>query len=145
MKAFVDLVVTETTTTIEGLMGKTPSVSHTQDDSVSLENLPTPYAISYIQASGDGHGEIVMVIPVEMGTALADMMLGGEGEVKSEMSDDDLDAIKEISSNILVLFLLRLILKMSYQNSTLRVAILNLLQKIWICLALIRHIFLILH
>ncbi|AAP77745.1 flagellar motor switch protein FliY [Helicobacter sp. MIT 03-1614] len=100
MKAFVDLVVTETTTTIEGLMGKTPSVSHTQDDSVSLENLPTPYAISYIQASGDGNGEIAMVIPVEMGTALADMMLGGEGEVKSEMSDDDLDAIKEISSNI---------------------------------------------
>ena len=100
MKPFVDLVVTETTTTIEGLMGKTPSVSHTQDDSVSLENLPTPYAISYIQASGDGNGEIAMVIPVEMGTALADMMLGGEGEVKSEMSDDDLDAIKEISSNI---------------------------------------------
>ena len=100
MKAFVDLVVTETTTTIEGLMGKTPSVSHTQDDSVSLENLPTPYAISYIQASGDGNGEIAMVIPVEMGTARADMMLGGEGEVKSEMSDDDLDAIKEISSNI---------------------------------------------
>ena len=100
MKAFVDLVVTETTTTIEGLMGKTPSVSHTQDDSVSLENLPTPYAISYIQASGDGNGEIAMVIPVEMGTALADMMLGGEGEVKSGMSDDDLDAIKEISSNI---------------------------------------------
>ena len=47
-----------------------------------------------------GNGEIAMVIPVEMGTALADMMLGGEGEVKSEMSDDDLDAIKEISSNI---------------------------------------------
>lgn len=100
MKAFIDLVVTETTTTIEGLMGKTPSVSHTRDDSVSLENLPTPYAISYIQASGEGNGEIAMVIPVEMGTALADMMLGGEGEVKSEMSDDDLDAIKEISSNI---------------------------------------------
>ncbi|MCX2717043.1 flagellar motor switch protein FliY [Helicobacter sp. MIT 21-1697] len=100
MKAFIDLVATETTTTIEGLMGKTPSVSHTRDDSVSLENLPTPYAISYIQASGDGNGEIAMVIPVEMGTALADMMLGGEGEVKNEMSDDDLDAIKEISSNI---------------------------------------------
>lgn len=100
MKAFIDLVVTETTSTIEGLMGKTPSVSHTRDDNVSLENIPVPYAISYIQASGDGSGEVAMVIPASMGTALADMMLGGDGESKEDMNSDDLDAIKEISANI---------------------------------------------
>lgn len=100
MKAFIDLVVAETTSTIEGLMGKTPSVSHTRDDNVSLENIPVPYAISYLQASGDGSGEVAMVIPAGMGTALADMMLGGDGESKEDMNSDDLDAIKEISANI---------------------------------------------
>ncbi|WP_334091262.1 flagellar motor switch protein FliY [Helicobacter typhlonius] len=100
MKAFIDLIVAETIATLEGLMGKTPSVTHTSDTDVSLENLPVPYSISYIVASGDGSGELAMVIPVAMGTALADMMLGGDGESKDDMSDDDLDAIKEISSNI---------------------------------------------
>lgn len=100
MKPFIDLVVAETTATIEGLMGKTPSVTHTMDGDISLENIPVPYAISYIIASGGGDGELGMIIPVEMGTALADMMLGGEGEVKKEMNDDDLDAIKEITANI---------------------------------------------
>lgn len=100
MKALTDLIVAETTSTVEGLMGKTPTVSHTRDDNMSLDNLPLPYSISYIQASGEGSGEIAMIIPAQMGTALADMMLGGDGEAKTEMSDDDLDAIKEISSNI---------------------------------------------
>ena len=81
-------------------MGKTPSVTHTSDGDISLENLPAPYSISYIAASGDGNGELAMIIPVAMGTALADMMLGGDGEAKNEMSDDDLDAVKEIASNI---------------------------------------------
>ncbi|WP_300446644.1 flagellar motor switch protein FliY [uncultured Helicobacter sp.] len=100
MKAFIDLIIAETTATIEGLMGKTPNVTHTSDSDVSLENLPVSYAISYITVSGDGNGELGMIVPVEMATALADMMLGGDGEAKNEMSDDDLDAIKEISSNI---------------------------------------------
>lgn len=100
MKPFIDLIVQETTATIEGLMGKTPNVTHTSDSNVSLENLSIPYSISYIQASGDGSGELAMILPVAMGTALADMMLGGEGETKTEMSEDDLDAIKEISANI---------------------------------------------
>lgn len=100
MKAFVDLVVAESTATIEGLMGKSPSISHTTDGNVSLENLPIPYSIAYIQASGDGNGNLAMVLPAQMGTALADMMLGGDGEARSEMSEDDLDAIKEICANI---------------------------------------------
>lgn len=100
MKAFVDLIVAETTSTIEGLMGKTPNVTHTSDSDVSLENLPVPYSIAYFTASGDGNGEVAMIIPVAMGTALADMMLGGDGMSKNEMNDDDLDAIKEIGANI---------------------------------------------
>lgn len=100
MKNFINLIVAETTSTIEGLMGKSPHISHTQEDTLTLENLPLPYAISYIEASGEGSGEIAVVTPVAMATSLADMMLGGEGAKKDTMSGDDIDAIKEINSNI---------------------------------------------
>lgn len=100
MKNFINLIVAETTSTVEGLMGKTPTVTHTPDDNLTLDNIPMPYAVSFFQASGDGEGEIAFIVPVAMGTALADMMLGGEGEKKDDMNNDDLDAIKEISSNV---------------------------------------------
>lgn len=100
MKQFLDLVITETAATIEGLMGRNASVEHTRDNNVSLDMLPVSYGIAYITASGDGSGELAVVIPANMGSALADMMLGGEGEAKEELSGDDLDALKEIVSNI---------------------------------------------
>lgn len=100
MKQFLDLIITETAATIEGLMGRSANVEHTRDNNVSLDMLPASYGIAYIQASGDGSGEIAVVIPADMGSALADMMLGGDGESKEELSSDDLDALKEIVSNI---------------------------------------------
>jgi flagellar motor switch protein FliN/FliY len=42
-----------------------------------------------------------ITISAVLATALGDMMLGGEGVEKEEMDDDDLDATKEIISNIL--------------------------------------------
>lgn len=100
MKPFIDLIVSESSSTIEGLMGKTPDVSHTSDESVDVNNIAIPYSISYLNASGDGSGELALIMPATLGSALSDMMLGGEGESKNEMSPDDLDAIKEIVSNI---------------------------------------------
>jgi flagellar motor switch protein FliN/FliY len=43
---------------------------------------------------------IKAILPAAVATGLSDMMLGGEGESKNEMNDDDLDATKEIVSNI---------------------------------------------
>ncbi len=100
MKQFLDLVIAETTATIEGLMGRNASVEHTRDNNVSLDMLPPSYGIAYLTASGEGSGELAVVIPADMGSALSDMMLGGEGESKAELSGDDLDALKEIVSNI---------------------------------------------
>jgi len=40
------------------------------------------------------------MMPPQLATALGDMMLGGEGEAQDTMSDEDLDAAKEIVSNI---------------------------------------------
>jgi len=42
-----------------------------------------------------------VILPPQLATALGDMMLGGDGEQKEEMDDDDIDSIKEIVSNIL--------------------------------------------
>ena len=39
MKQFLDLIIAETTATIEGLMGRNASVEHTRDNNVSLDML----------------------------------------------------------------------------------------------------------
>lgn len=100
MKSFIDLVITEGKSTISGLLGKDAEITHTRDDNVSLESLPKIYALAHIKVSGEANSQISTVIPAQMGSALADMMLGGDGEPKDSISNDDLDAIKEIVSNI---------------------------------------------
>ena len=100
MKRFIDLIITESIATIEGLMGKTASITHTRDDNVSLESLPSSYAIAMLEVSGEGSGTIAIVVPSAMGSALADMMLGGDGASKDTLDSDDLDALKEIISNV---------------------------------------------
>ncbi|WP_066386597.1 flagellar motor switch protein FliY [Helicobacter himalayensis] len=100
MKRFIDLIITESITTIEGLMGKTASITHTRDDNVSLESLPSSYAIATLEVSGEGSGIIAIVVPSVMGSALSDMMLGGDGASKDTLDSDDLDALKEIISNV---------------------------------------------
>jgi len=42
-----------------------------------------------------------VTVSATLATAIGDMMLGGEGVEKEEMDDDDLDATKEIISNVL--------------------------------------------
>jgi flagellar motor switch protein FliN/FliY len=54
-----------------------------------------------VDVSGDGSGTIKFLVPPQCATALGDMMLAGEGEEKDEMTEEDLDAIKEIVSNIM--------------------------------------------
>ncbi|MGI0407159.1 flagellar motor switch protein FliY [Helicobacter himalayensis] len=100
MKRFIDLIITESIATIEGLMGKTASITHTRDDNVSLESLPSSYAIATLEISGEGSGIIAIVVPSVMGSALSDMMLGGDGASKDTLDSDDLDALKEIISNV---------------------------------------------
>ena len=100
MKSFIDLVIAEGKSTISGLLGKDAQITHTRDDNVSLESLPKVYALAHIKVSGEANSQISMVVPAQMGSALSDMMLGGDGEPKDSISNDDLDAIKEIVSNI---------------------------------------------
>ncbi len=102
MSDFTGLFVQETIATIEGLTGQAPNVSFKEAESISIvSNVIPPIALISLSFSGPVSGKGMMVIPPSLATALGDMMLGGEGEGKESMDDEDLDAIKEIISNIL--------------------------------------------
>jgi len=101
MADWIELFSTETAATIEGLTGQRPEVSLKNKEPVTdISNIIAPMSISEVNVSGKMKGKIAVVIPPMIGTALSDMMLGGEGESKADMDSDDLDAVKEIVSNI---------------------------------------------
>ena len=97
---FLDLLKNDVVSTIEGLIGIAPNVT-IKETTESIGDITPPKADILVDVSGDSNGKIKFLIPPESATALGDMMLAGEGEEKSEMNDEDLDAIKEIVSNIM--------------------------------------------
>ena len=96
----LDLLKNDISSTIEGLIGIAPSVD-IESSTETIGDLPAPTSDILVDVSGDGSGKIRFLIPPQSATALGDMMLAGEGEEKSDMNDEDLDAIKEIVSNIM--------------------------------------------
>ncbi|WP_187847798.1 flagellar motor switch protein FliY [Helicobacter pylori] len=104
MQDFIKIFIQEVVSTLEGLVGKAPivglekEVSHSEEAWESL--IGAPYARVVISAIEKEESSIELVAPVDLVTALSDLMLGGEGASKEEMDNDDLDAFKEMSSNI---------------------------------------------
>jgi len=94
---FKELLLNEIKSTIEGLIGVAPEVS-VLSETKELGPTKPPYAKIVIKVKPKG--EMLFLIPVEIATALGDMMLAGDGEPKTEMNEDDIDAIREIVSNI---------------------------------------------
>ncbi len=99
MDKFIRLLESETVSIIEGLTGQAPSVTFEKDQDNSSDIL-APLAMIRIGVEGEKGGNLALALPVALATALGDLMLGGEGVELEEMSDDDLDATKEIVSNI---------------------------------------------
>ncbi len=98
MDEFLNLLSQELSSTIEGLTGHSPSVN--SEGEIDASEFPASAAKITIDVSGAASGNINVLVPTELGTALSDLMLGGEGESKESMDDDDLDATKEIISNV---------------------------------------------
>lgn len=96
----LNLFLQEITGTIEGLIGVTPSVTSTGQGAVADLVKEYPYVLTKVEFSGDGNGNIGILTPIGLTTALSDLMLGGDGFENTEASSDDLDALKEINSNI---------------------------------------------
>ena len=95
MNEFIDILINEIKSVIEGLIGIAPDVS-LKEETKNIDITP-PYAKITLKAN---EGEAVFIVPPQIATALGDLMLAGEGEAKDDMNDEDLDAIKEIVSNI---------------------------------------------
>ncbi len=104
MQDFIKIFIQEVVSTLEGLVGKAPIVGLEKEVSNSEEAweslIGVPYARVMVSAIEKEESSIELLAPVVLVTALSDLMLGGEGASKEEMDNDDLDAFKEMSSNI---------------------------------------------
>jgi len=101
-KEFISLLQNEIVSTIKGLTGIAPKVELNSEMEIdSKTTLTPPLAVLNVKVSGDVQSKMSVTIASNVATALGDMMLGGDGVEKEEMDADDLDATKEIISNIL--------------------------------------------
>jgi len=101
MNNFIELLQKETISVIEGLTGHAPTISFDKEQALSgKSDIAAPLAITMIEAKGAKGGKLSLALSVTLATALGDLMLGGDGAEQDEMNDDDLDATKEIVSNI---------------------------------------------
>lgn len=101
MNDFKTLFENETVATIEGLTGQAPTLELKEEETLSVvSNIIPPTSLTKIALSGDSDGMMMLALPPSLATALGDLMLGGEGEAREEMDEEDLDATKEIVSNI---------------------------------------------
>ena len=102
MQEFINLFEKETVATIESLIGQAPILKKKSDEQLSIiSNILPPISLVKIHVSGGVDADILLAISPALATALGDMMLGGEGESKEDMDEEDLDATKEIVSNIM--------------------------------------------
>lgn len=101
MNNFIELLQKETISVIEGLTGHAPTINFDKEQALSGESdTAAPLALIMIEAKGDKGGKLSLALSVTLATALGDLMLGGDGAELTEMNSDDLDATKEIVSNI---------------------------------------------
>lgn len=104
VKLFTDLFVREGVTTVEGLLGVKPNVSYLDLVALEGENIEPPYALVRATCKAEGMkgvAETASIIPAKLATVLASMMVGDEAEPRDEITEDELDAVKEIINNIL--------------------------------------------
>ena len=101
MSDFPGVFANEAIATIEGLTGQAPSITLKEAEDISIiSNVIPPIVQIHVSFSGAAAGRGIVMMPPQLATALGDMMLGGEGEAHDTMSDEDMDAAKEIVSNI---------------------------------------------
>jgi len=101
MSNFIKLFENETVGTIEALVGQAPSLSLKEEQELSIiSSIVPPIVLLHIGISGDFKASAMVALTPNLVTTLSDMMLGEEENSREDVSDDDLDAAKEIVSNI---------------------------------------------
>lgn len=98
---FMKLFQNETIGTIEALIGDAPSVELKEEQELNIiSNIVPPIVLIKLSVSGDVNAKAMVALPSNLSAALSDMMMGEEASNREDVSDDDLDATKEIVSNI---------------------------------------------
>ncbi|MDH4945334.1 flagellar motor switch protein FliY [Sulfurimonas sp. C5] len=101
MSDFIKLFEDETVATIEALVGSAPSLTLKEEQELSIiSNIVPPIVLVKLKISGDIEADAMVALPPNLSTSLSDMMMGEEASDREDVSDDDIDATKEIVSNI---------------------------------------------
>ena len=101
MSDFMKLFESETVGTIEALIGQAPSLELKEEQNLSIiSNIIPPIVLLKLSISGDVDANAMVALPPNLAASLSDMMMGEEASEREDVSDDDLDATKEIVSNI---------------------------------------------
>ena len=106
MNEFFEIFINEVKATIEGLTGRTPQIGEKNEyDAPNQEGIKPPLAVANVSVSGDVSTKMVIAATPVLMSAIGEWMLGEEEISNNEnLSDDDLDAAKEVFSNILGAF-----------------------------------------
>ncbi len=101
MSDFAGVFAAEAVTTIEGLTGRPARVVlNGREEVSSVSGISPPAALIPIVYSGAVTGRGAVILPASLATALGEMMFGGAGDERETMGREDLDAVREIVSNI---------------------------------------------
>ncbi len=101
MSDFMKLFESETTGTIEALVGEAPSLEMKEEQELSIiSNIIPPIVLVKLSVSGDIEASAMVALPPNLSASLSDMMMGEEASDREDVSEDDIDATKEIISNI---------------------------------------------
>lgn len=101
MSDFMKLFLDETVGTIEALVGTAPALEIKEEQELSIiSNIVPPIVLVKLKVSGDVEANAMVALPPSLSASLSDMMMGEEPGEREDVSDDDLDATKEIVSNI---------------------------------------------
>ncbi|MBW6489262.1 flagellar motor switch protein FliY [Sulfurimonas sp.] len=101
MSDFMKLFESETAGTVEALIGEAPSLSLKEEQDLSIiSNIIPPIVLLNIAVSGAVNASAMVALTPNLVASLSDMMMGEEESQREDVTDDDLDAAKEITSNI---------------------------------------------
>lgn len=101
MSEFIKLFESETVGTIEALIGEAPVVELNDEQELSIiSNIIPPIVLVHISIAGAADAKAIIALPANLAASLSDLMMGEEVSDREDVSDDDLDASKEIISNI---------------------------------------------
>ena len=91
----------ETVGTVEALVGEAPTIELKEEQELSIiSNIVAPIVLLKLTISGDIDAKAMVALTPNLATTLSDMMMGEEESSREEVTEDDLDAAKEIVSNI---------------------------------------------